>query len=71
MKTKATVTLTVEVKDLGPWRDDCTAEQIRHQAAIEAISRVNRVLHERGSNCTVVRDSERVTLLQTELDQPK
>lgn len=69
MKTRATVTVTVEVKDLGPWSDECTAEQIREQATIEAVNRVNRVLHERGSKCAVVHGSERVTLLQTELDQ--
>lgn len=71
MKTKATVTITVEVKDLGPWADGCTAEQIRNQASAEAVSKVSRVLHERGSGCAVVSNSARVILLQTELDQPK
>lgn len=71
MKTKATVTLTVVVKDLGPWADGCTAEQIREQASKEAVSKVSRVLHERGSNCAVVGDSARVIMLQTELDQSK
>ena len=68
MKTKATVTLTVEVKGLGPWVDGCTAEQIRDQASEAAVSKVCRALHERGSNCTVIQGSARVTMLQTELD---
>lgn len=71
MKTRATVTITVEVKDLGPWADECTAEQIRDQASQEAVSKVCRALHDRGSNCVVVQGSARVTMLQTELDQSK
>jgi hypothetical protein len=69
MKTKATVTLAVQVTDLGPWDDDCTAGQIRDQAAQEAIGRVSRALQQQHTKCTVISGSAKVTMVQTELDE--
>lgn len=43
--TSATVTVTVEVRELGTWEPDCTIEQIQEQALREAKSKLNRVLN--------------------------
>lgn len=40
----ATVRLTVEVRNLGSWGEDCSLKQIREQATREAIQEVRGLL---------------------------
>ncbi|EAA0895510.1 hypothetical protein S646_003441 [Salmonella enterica subsp. enterica] len=45
--TGATVTVTIQVSNLGVWGPDCQMEQIYRQAIVEAKSRVARALNSR------------------------
>lgn len=45
--TGATVTLTIQVSNLGSWGPDCQMEQIYRQAIVEAKNRVAKALNGR------------------------
>ncbi|VVN43896.1 hypothetical protein V0M98_17790 [Pseudomonas silesiensis] len=40
--TGATVTLTIEISNIGSWGPDCKIDQVYRQAREEAIGRINR-----------------------------
>lgn len=42
--TGATVTLTIQISNLGVWGPDCQMDQIYRQAAVEAKRRVSNAL---------------------------
>lgn len=47
LTTGATVTLTIQIQNLGSWGPDCQLEQVYHQAIVEAKGRVAKALHGR------------------------
>lgn len=40
--TGATVTLTIEISNIGSWGSDCKIDQVYRQAREEAVDRINR-----------------------------
>lgn len=45
--TGATVTLTVQISNLGSWGPDCQMEQIYRQAIVEAKNRLSKAMNGR------------------------
>jgi len=46
MKNRVTVNLSVVVECSGVWNDNCTVEQIKKQARIEAVDRICKRLND-------------------------
>lgn len=51
-KTSATVTLTIEISNLGQWGPDCQISQVHRQAIEEANGRLKKLLQ--GQDIRVV-----------------
>ncbi|MCA0850373.1 hypothetical protein [Salipiger thiooxidans] len=66
-RTTATVQLTVQISGLSYWGEDCAVGQVRDHATKEAISKLSRVLGGDQTDIHLVKDSAKVTMIQTEL----
>jgi hypothetical protein len=62
----ADAVVTIRVKNLGSWGDECTAGQIRDQAARTAIRKIQSVLHDQDFE---IIGNPNVTLITARLNE--